>query len=89
MQSKPSNFRYKHHLDYCEGGNQIIADVVDITNKSKMSSAQVCKKAGIGISSITGWRATYGTGQRNPSLRNIQAVLKVLGYKLVVKKRST
>tara|TARA_R110000772_G_scaffold48097_1_gene109920 strand:- start:53 stop:316 length:264 start_codon:yes stop_codon:yes gene_type:complete len=86
MQSKPPKFRYKYHLDYCEGGDPIIADVVDLTNKSKMSSAQVCKKAGIGTGSITGWRSTYGIGQRNPSLRNIQAVLKVLGHKLVVRK---
>jgi|TARA_R110000824_G_scaffold3241_1_gene15360 DNA-binding phage protein len=83
------NFRYKHHLDYPDQADPIIRKVVELTNKSKMNSAQVCKKAEIGINSITGWKTNYGTGQRNPSLHNIQAVLKVLGYKLVVRKRSS
>tara|TARA_R100001369_G_scaffold81982_1_gene113430 strand:+ start:32 stop:292 length:261 start_codon:yes stop_codon:yes gene_type:complete len=81
-------YRYKHHLDYSEQADPVIKKLVELTNKSKMSSAQVCKKADIGVNSITGWRATYGTGVRNPSLHKIQAVLKVLGHELVVRKRS-
>jgi len=81
-------YRYKHHLDYPEQADPIIRKLVELTNKSKMSSAQVCKKADISVNSIRGWRATFGTGLRNPSLHNIQAVLKVLGHELVVRKRS-
>lgn len=81
-------YRYKHHLDYSEQADPVIKKLVELTNKYKMSSAQVCKKADIGVNSITGWRATYGTGVRNPSLHKIQAVLKVLGHELVVRKRS-
>jgi|TARA_R110000744_G_scaffold380337_1_gene500818 transcriptional regulator with XRE-family HTH domain len=80
------DFRYKHHLSYPEDGDPIIGKIIELTNKSKMSSSQVCKKAGISINAITGWKASHGVGQRNPSLRKVQAVLDALGYKLVVRK---
>ena len=77
---------YKFQLRYPNGNgyNPTIHRLIELVNKSKMSSSKICLKAGIGINSITGWR----NNRRNPSLDNIQAVLKILGYKLVIRKLS-
>lgn len=84
MQLKnPKKAFYKFQLKYPTGKafNPTIRRLIEIVNKSKMSSSQVCLKAKINVNTITGWR----NDRRNPSLENFQAVLKVLGYKLVIR----
>ena len=79
--------KYRNQLSYPEDNDIIINRLIDIMNHSKLSSGDVCRKAGIGPNAIAGWKAKFGTIKRNPSLKNIQSVLNVLGFKLVVRRK--
>jgi DNA-binding phage protein len=79
--------KYRNQLSYSEDNDIIINRLINIMNHSKLSSGDVCRKAGIGPNAIAGWKAKFGTAKRNPSLKNIQSVLNVLGFKLVVRRK--
>jgi|TARA_E500000305_G_scaffold108335_2_gene110482 hypothetical protein len=76
---------YKNQIKYPNDIDPIVNKLVYLINSSKLKSKEVCQKANVNTNAIAVWRDNYGKGKRNPSLWKIQAVLKVLGYKLVIR----
>ena len=61
--------------------NPLIVRLVELINEAEIDGNDLCDRAGISLTSVTSWR--YRT---NPSIVNLEAVLNVLGHRLVIEK---
>lgn len=58
----------------------LILQLSDIVGKR--STKQIAHRAGLGVPTLLAWFAGH-----SPTIRNLQAVLNVLGYELTITKR--
>ena len=61
--------------------NPLIKRLVDLMNEQEVDTIDLCESAGVSHTSIHSWRI-----KSNPNIANLEAVLNVLGYGLVIRK---
>lgn len=75
---------FKRH-NLAANAHPLVKQLITIMNERRISKKQMSLKAGVEYSSFASWQYR---GFR-PHLNNIEACLNVLGYELVMQKRST
>jgi len=61
--------------------NPLVVRLVELMNEQEVDTIDLCDSAGVSHTSIHSWRI-----KSNPNIANLEAVLNVLGYTLVIRK---
>ena len=59
----------------------LVVRLVELMNENEVDTIDLCESAGVSHTSIHSWRI-----KSNPNIANLEAVLNVLGYGLVIRK---
>jgi len=62
--------------------NPLVVRLVELMNEQAVDTIDLCKAAGVSLTSIHAWRT-----KSNPNITNLEAVLNVLGYTLAIVRR--